>query len=66
MQLTVLHQNENAMRPIKLKKDGTPVVKMLRSKQTQLTPTAYYQKTDATRSKYIMNCGIVYILFLNL
>lgn len=48
VQLTAMHQNENAIRDRKKNKDGTDRMLVRRKKVTNQTPTAYYQKEDAT------------------
>ena len=50
-QLTALHQNENAIRNLKAKSDGERCVKIHRSKNSGMAPTAYNLKADASYGK---------------
>ena len=50
-QISALYHNENCMRGNKINKHRTERVKVIRKKATQLFPTAYYMKTEATYGK---------------
>jgi len=49
--LTILHQNENAIRATKKNRDGSDRMHIQRKKVTNQTATAYFAKEDATYGK---------------
>ena len=51
-QVTVLHHNENAIRPHLVNIDGTERVKIVRKKETAQTPTVYHEKEGATYGRF--------------